>query len=152
MDQPQLEFVCELIVHVGAVQLIGDTGTGTRRIIPLLGGTFIGTVMRGVILPGGADSQLIKKDGVADIDARYSLQTDDGALIYISNKGIRVASEDVLTKLSNGEQVNPDTYYFRTIPVFETAKGKYDWLMRSLFIAKGIRNPDNVVIQVWRIC
>ncbi len=152
MDQPQLEFVCELTVNVGTVQLIGDTGTGTRRIIPLLGGTFNGPALRGIILPGGADSQLIKKDGVADIDARYCLQTDDDALIYISNKGIRVASEDVLTKLSNGEQVDPDTYYFRTIPVFETAKGKYDWLMQSLFIAKGIRNPDNVVIQVWKIC
>ena len=152
MEQPQLQFVCELTVQVGTPQLVGDTGDGTRRIIPLLGGTFTGPGLQGVILPGGADWKLLKKDGIADIDARYSLLTNDGTLIYISNKGIRVAPEEVLTKLANGEEVNPGTYYFKTIPTFETAKGKYDWLMRSLFIANGIRNPANVVIQVWKVC
>jgi hypothetical protein len=151
MDAPKLEFVCELTVNVGKPQQVGETGTGTRKIIPLLGGTFKGPNMHGIILPGGADWQLIRKDGVAEVDARYTLQTDDSVLIYISNKGIRVASEEVLKKLANGEVVNPDTYYFRTIPVFETAKGKYDWLMKAVFIAKGIRNPDNVIIQVWKV-
>jgi Protein of unknown function (DUF3237) len=148
---PKLEFVCELAVSIGKAQMIGETSTGTRRIIPILGGTFKGPNMQGVILPGGADWQIVTKDGIAYLDARYTLQTDDSVLIYISNTGIRVASEEVLKKLSNGEQVDPDAYYFRTIPVFETTKGKYDWLMKSVFIAKGIRNPDNVIIQVWRV-
>lgn len=103
MDTLQLEFVCELTVKVGKPQLIGETGDGIRRIIPLLGGEFKGPKMNGIILQGGADWQLIKKDGIAYIDARYTLQTDDNALIYISNTGIRVASEDVLKKLSNEE-------------------------------------------------
>ncbi|QEC66860.1 DUF3237 domain-containing protein [Panacibacter ginsenosidivorans] len=151
MNTPQLEFVCELTVNVDKPQQVGETGHGTRRVIPLMGGTFKGPKMNGIILPGGADWQLIKKDGVANIDARYTLQTDDSVLIYISNTGIRVASEEVLKKLSNGEQVDPNAYYFRTIPVFETSVGKYDWLMKSIFIAKGIRNPHNVIIQVWRV-
>ena len=67
-------------------------------------------------------------------------------------KAYACCPEEVLTKLANGEEVNPGTYYFKTIPTFETAKGKYDWLMRSLFIANGIRNPANVVIQVWKVC
>jgi Protein of unknown function (DUF3237) len=151
MDTLQLEFVCELKINVDKPQLIGETGKGTRRIIPLLGGNFKGPQMQGAVLPGGADWQVIHKDGVAEIDARYTLQTDDGTLIYISNKGIRVASEEVLKKLSDGEAVNPNAYYFRTVPLFETAKGKYDWLMKAVFIAKGIRNPDNVIIRIWKV-
>jgi len=148
---PKLEFVCEIFVSIGKAQLIGETSTGTRRIIPILGGTFKGPNMQGVILPGGADWQIVTKDGIAYLDARYTLQTEDSVLIYISNTGIRVASEEVLKKLSNGEQVDPNAYYFRTIPVFETSVGKYDWLMKSIFIAKGIRNPNNVIIEVWRV-
>ena len=119
---PKLEFVCELTVSIGKAQQVGETGTGTRRIIPIRGGTFKGPHMEGNVLPGGADWQLVTKDGIAYVDARYTLQTDDSTLIYISNKGIRVASEEVLKKLSNGEVVDPDAYYFRTVPVFETAK------------------------------
>ncbi|CAN5710737.1 DUF3237 domain-containing protein [soil metagenome] len=148
---PKLEFICELTVSIGKAQQVGETGTGTRRIIPILGGTFKGSQMQGAILPGGADWQLVTKDGIAYVDARYTLQTEDSTLIYISNKGIRVASEEVLKKISNGEVVDPDAYYFRTVPVFETTKGRYEWLMKSVFIAKGIRNPNNVIIQVWRV-
>lgn len=62
-----------------------------------------------------------------------------------------MASEEVLKKIADGETVNPDAYYFRTVPLFETANAKYEWLMKFIFIAKGIRNPDNVIIQVWRV-
>lgn len=148
---PKLEFVCELTVSIGKAQQVGETGMGTRRIIPILGGTFRGPNMQGIILPGGADWQLITKDGIANVEARYTLQTDDSTLIYISNKGIRVASQEIVKKINNGEVVSPDAYYFRTVPLFETANPKYQWLMKSIFIAKGIRNPNNVVIQVWSV-
>jgi hypothetical protein len=151
MNTPQLEFVCEINVKVAKPYDIGNTGTGIRKVIPLLDGTFKGPLLQGTILPGGADAQLIKENEVADISARYVLQTDDNALIYLSNTGIRIASKEVLKKLSAGETVHEDDYYFRTVPVFETSSEKYSWLMKSLFIAKGIRNPDNVVIQVWKV-
>lgn len=151
MNKPELEFVCKIEVKVGKPFDIGNTGSGTRKIIPLLGGTFDGPNMRGIIFEGGADWQMIKENDVADISARYILQTDDGALIYLSNSGIRVASKDVLKQLAAGEIVSENAYYFRTVPVFETSSEKYSWLMKSVFIAKGIRNPDNVVIQVWQV-
>src|SRR5438128_11497548 len=99
-------------------------------------------MIKGIVLPGGADWQLIKDNDVADINARYILETDDDALIYLSNTGMRVASKEVLKQLAAGEIVNENEYYFRTIPVFETSSEKYGWLMKALFIAKGIRNPD----------
>ena len=119
MDALPLEFVCELTVNITGPQEIGDTGTGNRKIVPLAGGTFKGPKLQGIILPGGADWQLIKENGVADINARYTLQTDDDVLIYISNSGLRVASNEVLAKISNGEVVHADEYYFRTVPLFE---------------------------------
>ena len=151
MEIPQLEFVCEIMVIVGKPQEIGDTGTGTRKIIPLLGGEFKGPAIQGKVLDGGFDWQLIKHNGIADVDARYVLETDDGVLIYLSNKGLRIASENVLQQLANGEKVDAGKYYFRTVPSFETSGDKYKWLMQSVFIAKGIRNPGNVVIQVWKV-
>ncbi|MDN3657612.1 DUF3237 domain-containing protein [Ferruginibacter paludis] len=149
MNRLQLEYFGELKINVAAPKPTDETGIGHSNVIPLTGGTFNGPKLRGIILPGGADWQLIKDAEVAEINARYTLEADDGTLIYISNKGMRVASPEVLKKISSGEVVPPDAYYFRTVPVFEVAKGKYDWLMKSLFIAKGIRNPDNVTIQVW---
>jgi hypothetical protein len=151
MDMPQLEFVCEIQVNIAKPYDLGNTGAGTRKIISLLGGKFEGPMMKGNVLTGGADWQLIKDNDVADIDARYILETDDGSLIYLSNTGMRVASKEVLKQLAAGEIVNENEYYFRTIPVFETSSEKYNWLMKSLFIAKGIRNPDNVIIQVWKV-
>src|SRR5262245_10560771 len=88
-------------------------------------GLLKGPKMQGTILPGGADWQFIKKD-VAQVDARDILQTDDGVLIYLSNRGIRIASQEVLKKLVNGEKVNSGEYYFRTIPVFETSGDTYE--------------------------
>lgn len=151
MEAPQLEFVCEIIAVVEKPLDVGDTGAGTRKFIPIIEGEFSGPKLSGSILPGGADSQFIKTNCIAELDARYVLKTDDGALIYVQNRGIRVADEEVLKKLAHGEKVNAGAYYFRTAPVFETSDGKYKWLMQSLFIAKCIRNPDNVVIEVWKV-
>ena len=151
METLKLEFVCEIEVKIGKPFDIGETGYGIRKIIPLLGGTFKGPLIEGIVLPGGADWQLIKENEIADIDARYILQTNEGVLIYLSNKGIRVAAADVLEKLSAGVVVDAEKYYFRTAPVFETSHEKYQWLMKSLFVAKGIRNPENVIIQVWKV-
>ncbi len=150
-EAPHLEFVCELKVNIAPALTVGETPHGTRRIIPITGGTFSGPNLKGTIINGGADWQIVRKDGTTELNALYTLQTDDGTLIYVNNKGIRVATPDVAKRIANGEQVSPDAYYFRAIPIFETPPGKYDWLMKTLFVSKGIRNPEGVIIQVWKI-
>jgi len=146
-----LELAFEMHINVGKPIEVGVTPQGTRRIIPILGGSFKGEKIQGTVLEGGADWQLIRKDGVAEIEAKYTLKTDDGTLIYIINKGLRHGPPEVMKRLAKGEKVDSSEYYFRTTPVFETNEGKYDWLMRSVFVAKGIRNPENVVIEVWKL-
>jgi hypothetical protein len=131
--------------------LIGDLPTGTRRIVDILGGTFEGPDLRGTLLPGGADWQLIQDDGFTDIDARYTLRTDSGHLIYVSNVGIRHASPEVMQRLNAGETVDQSEIYFRAIPRFETAAPELQWLMRSIFIATGERYPNGVIIRFWRV-
>lgn len=139
----------EAIIEVGAVQEVGATATGIRKMIPILGGTFAEPEMEGVILPGGADWQLVRPDGVAEIEAHYTMRTHDGVMIYIVNKGFRHGPPDVMEKLARGMEVSPDQYYFRSTPVFEVERGKYEWLAKSVFVGKGERRKDRVVFQFY---
>jgi Protein of unknown function (DUF3237) len=153
MHPPGLEFAFELRVNVtpGKMQELGMTPKGLRRIIPIIGGTFEGPKIRGEVVPGGYDWQLVRSDGIAEIEARYVLKTDDGELITIVNTGLRHGPEEVMARLARGEEVDASDYYFRSVPVFETASEKYHWLTKHVFIASGLRKPDRVVISVYAI-
>jgi hypothetical protein len=147
----ELEFAFELRVEVSAIQVMGDTPKGNRRMIPITGGTFEGPRIQGKIQPGGYDWQIIRTDGVAELDARYVLETSEVVLITIVNQGLRRGAADVMKRLAEGKDVNPSEYYFRSIPIFETADPRYAWLTQSVFVATGIRKPDKVLIQVYKV-
>ncbi len=112
------EYAFELRATVDTPQEVGDTPAGRRRFIPITGGTFEGPKLKGTILPGGADAQVIRNDGVTDLVARYTLKVDDGTLIYVVNRGLRHGPPEVMQRLMRGESVDPAAYYFRTTPVF----------------------------------
>ena len=151
MTAPALEFAFEVRAEVADATVVGELPTGTRRIVGIRGGTFEGPTLRGTLLPGGADWQLVRQDGFTTVDARYTLQTESGHLIYVSNVGIRHAPPDVITRLNAGEPVDQSQIYFRTVPTFEAAAPELQWLMRSIFIAAGERYPNGVVIRFWRV-
>jgi hypothetical protein len=148
---PGLEFAFEAVAEIGAPQDLGLTPHGRRRIIPVLGGRFEGPSIRGRILPGGADWQILRSDGAAELDARYTLETDDGALIYVSNRGMRSGSPEVLARLNAGETVDPASYYFRTVAEFETGAAAYQWLTQAIFLASAERYPDKVIVRFWKL-
>lgn len=150
---PQLEFAFEVRAQVADPLVVGDLPTGqTRRIIDILGGTFEGPGLKGKLVPGGADWQLIRRsDGFTDIDARYALRTDSGDLVYVTNIGIRHASPEVMKRLNAGEVVDQKDIYFRAIPKFETSAPHLYWLMRSVFVSTGERYPNGVIIRFWRV-
>ncbi len=151
MEDSKLEFAFELKVQISKPQEIGVTAKGTRRIVHITGGSFEGPGIKGMIVPGGYDWQLLRTDGVTEIDARYALKTDDGALITVVNVGLRHGPPDVMQKLAKGEPVDPSLYYFRTVPFFETSETKYNWLTKNIFLATGIREPELVIIRVWKV-
>ena len=148
---PKLEFAFEVRAEVADPTIVGQVPGGLRRIIDITGGTFEGPGIKGKLLPGGADWQLIREDGFTIIDARYTLQTDGGDLIYVSNIGMRHASPEVMQRLNAGETVDQADIYFRAVPAFETAAPELEWLMRNIFVATGERYPNGVIIRFWRL-
>ena len=149
--EPSLRFLYTSSVEVGNPMIVGSTPYGERRIIPILGGSFAGPKLSGKILPGGADWQIVRTDDTAELEARYTLQTDDGALIYVLNQGIRSGSKEVMGRLAKGEKVHPSEYYFRTRPVFETGAPRYQWLHRIVAVATGERLANEVIITVYEV-
>jgi hypothetical protein len=148
---PALDFAFALSVTVAPALELGSTHLGRRRIIAITGGTVTGPRLRGAILPGGADWQVIRSDGVAELEARYTLRADDGGLIAVVNRGLRHGPEAVMRKLIAGEPVDPAAYYFRCTPVFETAAPAHQWLTRTVFVASGARHPDRVELDVFAV-
>ena len=148
---PRLTFVFELRAQVGPPLELGDVAHGRRRIVPILGGTFSGGGMKGRIVPGGADWQIVHEDGLTELDTRYTLETDTGDLIYVQNAGVRHAAPDVIKKLLAGETVDPSLVYFRTTPTFETSAKNLQHLTRSIFIGIGERYPSEVVVRFWKV-
>lgn len=133
----QTELCLEALVTIAPAIEVGPSSHGTRRYIPITGGTFHGPRIKGVVLPGGADWQLERPDGVLEINALYSIKTDDGAVIIVHNPGIVVGGGS----------------YFRTTPQFEAPKGPHDWLNQSIFVGSvaGAPQPGAVVVRVFRV-
>jgi hypothetical protein len=146
-----LTFVFELRASVGQPIELGTVPLGRRRVIPIEAGTVDGPRLAGVVLPGGADWQLIRADGVAEIEARYTIRSSDGTMISVVNRGLRHGPPEIMHKLIAGEPVDPSSYYFRTAPVFEVGAGPHEWLTRSLFVGVGIREPKEVKIKVFEV-
>ena len=146
-SQPMFTISAEL----DAIRSIGRTPYGERRIINILGGSVSGPRLTGRILPGGADWQIIRGDGAADIKARYTIESDAGALIMVSSDGLRHGPPDVMASLARGDNVDPRLYYFRTIMRFETADPAVDWLNRILGLARGQREARSVRLDVYEV-
>jgi hypothetical protein len=151
LADPSLEFVFELRADVASPLAVGEVLGRERRIVAILGGIVSGPAIEGKVLPGGVDWQTIRPDGTAEIEARYQLETQDGAVIDVSNPGLRRAPPAIMRRLAEGLPVAPDSYYFRTTPRFETTAPAYRWLTESVFVCQGIRHPAEVVIRVFRV-
>jgi hypothetical protein len=151
--QPVLatRYVFTITAQVGGITSAGDTGAGERRIIPIIGGEVRGAEINGKVCGFGADFQIVRTDSSIELEAKYALETDDGAVIYVENRGIRRGPIELIQKLNRGEAVDPALIYFRTTPRFETGSAKYRWLMQSLFVASAARHTDRVVIDVHQV-
>ncbi|THD57272.1 MAG: DUF3237 domain-containing protein [Bradyrhizobium sp.] len=147
----QTRYVFTITAHIGSVTSAGDIGTGVRRIIPITGGEVKGQDVNGQICAFGADFQIIRPNELIELEAKYAFATDDGAVIYVENRGIRCGPVELLQRLKRGEPVDPKLIYFRTVPKFETGSEKYRWLMESLFVGSAARHADRVVVDVHQV-
>jgi hypothetical protein len=147
----KLAFLFDLTAELAPTITLGIGARGERRMVPILTGSFEGPKLRGKLLPGGIDWQITRADGTTEIEAHYSLETDDGVVIRVINKGFRHGPPEVMKQLSNGEPVAPSEYYFRAAPTFETPQGRYGWMNRSLFISSGERFNRSVTLHFYEV-
>jgi muconolactone delta-isomerase len=152
LPEPRLTPVYRLEATVGQPVDLGDTGRGRRRIVPLTGGTFTGEEISGVLLAGAsADWQIVLADETALADVRYTLRSDDGALLYVRSRGVRHGSPEVLARLARGEDVDAGEYTFRTATRIETAVRPLEWLNKGVFISVGARRPGTVIYETYLV-
>lgn len=145
------EFLMQMSADLEESQQVGDTPVGGRRIVYVKRGEFHGPALKGEVLPGGGDWVLMRKDGASQLDVRITLRTDDGALIYVTYRGISTMAPEVRQRILMGEAVDPAEYYFRTTPMFETAAVKYAWLNKLIAVGVGRRTRTGVVYSVYAV-
>lgn len=151
LPAPALRALADLRVDVGLPQDAGHAARGRRRLIPIMGGTVTADGWSARVLPGGADFQLVLSDELAELDARYMLETDAGDLIYVTNRAVRTGPAQLMARLARGEPVDPAEIYFRCSPSFETASPALSWLSQRMFIGTGARLPDAVVMRFFEV-
>lgn len=152
MSNLQFEEVFRIEVIVDAPILVGqDEIVGRRQLIPILSGVVTGPEFNGKVLPGGVDSQIIRPDGKCELSARYAIELDDGAAIYIENNGIRRVPNEYVDDVKAGKFVDPAVYYFRTVPTFEVYAEKYRWLTEYNFVCSATRLPETVLLQYYKV-
>ena len=141
---PSLELITRVRATLAEPLELGLTPWGRRRVIGITGGEVDGPLLRGRVLPGGADWQIVHEDGAATIDTRYTLEAHDGALIYVATRGCRTGPREVLQRIAAGETVDPSEYYFRVSIQYETSAPEYEWLNWVVAVASALRLADQV--------
>ncbi len=131
--------------------MVGQGPHGQRRIVDVIGGHADGPRLRGTILPSGADWLTVDNDGVTRLDVRATLQTDDGAHIYVHYHGILILTEAASAKLARGEPTEYGEVYFMTAPQFETGDARYSWLNAIIAVGEGRVGPNWVEYRVYEV-
>lgn len=145
-ETPTLEHVLTVRANIEAPIAMGKTPQGQRRVIPIAGGTFEGPSMKGTIMPGGEDWQVLRDDGVTELDAHYWLRTDDGVVIRVHNQ---VLLSPPAQDAQNAQQ------YVRSSVKFEAPLGKYEWLNKAIFVgtlaADTTQRPPVVTLRFFKV-
>jgi hypothetical protein len=146
----EFDFLFNLNADVGELVSLGPCPLGERRVVYISSGSFEGPAMRGTIL-GGADWQILRSDGALELDARYAIKDERGAVVQVLSQGMRHGPPEVMAQLARGEDVDPARYFFRTIMRFETGASELAWLNKTIAVATATRKARRVEIKAWRL-
>ena len=150
---PKFEYAMTITINLDRAYFVRPSLYGSERWGAYLkDGTVDGPEIKGIVIPNsGADWPMWRQDGVIDFDAKYMLQTDDGAIIYMTNRGYRWGSPEVMERMSRREEVDPSEYYMRVSPKFEAPAGKYEWMSRYVFVGVAEKTPAGNAIHYWKV-
>ncbi len=140
---PQLEHAFSISIDLTGLKWVKPSSQGaTRAAIYAASGKIEGPRLNGKVIPmSGGDFPLVRPDGVIDFDARYLLEADDGAVIYMQNRGYRWGSEEAMAKMARNEPVRPEEYYMRVTPKFDAPAGPHEWLSKHVFVGVAEKVP-----------
>jgi len=147
----QFEYLCAIKADLGELKSMGQAPLGERRVVDIVGGSFEGPLMRGVVLGGGADWQIARSDGALELDARYALREERGGLVQVISQGMRHGPPEVMARLARGEKVDPADSVFRTVMRFETGAPELAWLNKVIAVASAERKARRAELTAWRL-
>jgi len=133
----EMEYVMSYVAKLDKPQVIGPVAEGLRLNFNVAEGTVDGPKIKGKFIPLGADWLTVRTDGIAVLDVRATIQTDDDALIYLYYKGIIDLGPNGYTDFMEGASFPPEGIDIRTNPWFQTAHPNYKWLTRGFFVEVG---------------
>ncbi|MEY2927523.1 MAG: hypothetical protein RL367_2000 [Pseudomonadota bacterium] len=139
-----------LDVDFAAIQSVGNTPAGLRRIAPVRGGVFTGQRLRGTVQPG-ADWVINRPDGVMVVDVRLTLNTGDGAIIYLSYQGRFLAAADAMARFAKGALLDPSDYSLAIVARFECGDDRYAWLNNVIAVGTGEQTAAGPVYSIFEI-
>jgi len=141
---PQLDHAFTITIELAGLKWVQPSAMGdVRAAIYAQSGTVEGPRLNGrVVSMSGGDFPLQRPDGVIDFDARYLLEADDGAIIYLQNRGYRWArSTEIAELMGRNVPTAPGDYYMRVVPRFDTPDGPHAWMGRHVFVGVGEKLP-----------
>jgi hypothetical protein len=147
---PRLAFLMSISAEVGEPVTMGPAPLGERRVVYITGGTFAGPQLRGAVL-GGADWQILRRDGAIELDARYALKDERGGVVQVVSQGLRHGPPEALARLARGEDVDPASYFFRTFMRFETGDAELAFLNTTLALATARRYARRVELACFSV-
>jgi hypothetical protein len=139
-----------LDVDFDGVVPIGATPAGHRGIAPVMGGRFVGDRLRGTVLPGH-DWFVTRTDGVLVIDVRLTLETDDGATIYLAYAGRMIGRGDAMARFRKGETLAAEDYSLTITAKFECGDPRYAWLNDAIVVGTGAHTPEGPVYALFEV-
>jgi len=151
---PTLEYVFSVSINLGPIYWVKPTALGASRAgVYLTDGRVFGPRLNGRVIEGsGADWPLQRPNGVIDFDARYMFELDDGAIVYVQNRGYRWGTEAAMAAMARREEVlDPSSYYFRVSPKFDAPEGPHEWLTRHVFVGRADKTPAGNVIHYFQV-
>jgi hypothetical protein len=151
-DAPRLSFAFEVRVDVAPSEHVGNGEGDVLDFTPITGGTVEGPRLRGTVVPGGGDWSVRRGPCVFELDARYLLRAEDGALIDIVNRGYyRTKTAEAMERMEAGEELDASEAYFRTSPVFRTDAPHHRWLAETVFVGLARDDAGQICIRFYEV-
>lgn len=117
-------------VLLGPAVDVGETPSGYRRVVPIVGGR-VSEGMDGTVLPGGADWNVVRPDASMELWARYELQLSDGVVVSVVNTAIHAAGAE---------------FPILTSPRFDVGSGGPECLRNGVYV--GVLRPGTTELSV----